>query len=115
MRGGGSHRAEAVRRGGVLLSPVRLATLVQPPRRVAQTSGRLAKIDLLATSLKQAAPEEIETAIAFLSGAPRQGRIGVGYATLEAARAERAADAPTLERSEERRVGEECRSRWSPY
>src|SRR5207249_9836060 len=40
---------------------------------------------------------EIEPAIAFLSGAPRQGRIGVGYATLEAARAERAAEAPTLE------------------
>ncbi len=79
------------------LSPVRLDDLVQTSRRVAQTSGRLAKIDLLATSLKQAAPEEIETAIAFLSGAPRQGRIGVGYATLEAARAERAAATPTLE------------------
>src|SRR5207245_11036088 len=32
--------------------------------------------------------EEIEPAIAMLSGAPRQGRIGIGYATLEAARAE---------------------------
>src|SRR2546426_264870 len=72
--GGGSHPAEAVRRGGVHLSPVRLDDLVQTSRRVAQTSGRLAKIDLLATSLKQAAPGEIETAIAFLSGAPRQGR-----------------------------------------
>ena len=25
------------------------------------------------------------------------------------------ADAQTIERSEERRVGKECRSRWSPY
>ena len=24
-------------------------------------------------------------------------------------------DAPTMRRSEERRVGKECRSRWSPY
>jgi len=81
----------------VHLSPVRLDDLVQTSRRVAQTSGRLAKIDLLAALPKQAAPEEIETAIAFLSGAPRQGRIGIGYAALQAARAERAAATPTIE------------------
>src|SRR5207247_807638 len=84
-------------RGGVHRSPVRLDDLVQTSRRVAQTSGRLAKIDLLAALPKQAAPEEIETAIAFLSGAPRQGRIGIGYAALQAARAERAAATPTIE------------------
>src|SRR5207245_1673702 len=76
---------------------MRLNDLVQTSRRVAQTSGRLAKIELLAALLKRAAPAEIETAIAFLSGAPRQGRIGVGYASLEAARAEPAAEAATLE------------------
>ena len=76
---------------------MRLDDLVQTSRRVAQTSGRLAKIELLAALLKRAAPAEIETAIAFLSGAPRQGRIGVGYASLEAARAEPAAEAATLE------------------
>ena len=65
--------------------------LVQTSVRVAQTSGRLAKVELLAALLRRAAPAEIATAIAFLSGAtPRQGRIGVGYATLEAARADRA-------------------------
>jgi DNA ligase-1 len=76
---------------------VRLANLVQTSRRVAETSGRLAKIELLAALLKRAAPEEIETAIAFLSGAPRQRRVGVGYAALAATRPELAAAAPTLE------------------
>ena len=69
---------------------MRLHDVVQTSRAVAQTSGRLAKIELLAALLKRAAPDEIATAIAFLSGSPRQGRIGVGYATLQAARAERA-------------------------
>src|SRR5439155_18240182 len=71
--------------------------LVQTSRRVAETSGRLAKVDLLAALLKRAAPEEIETAIAFLSGSPRQGRIGIGYAALQAAKPEHAAEAPTLD------------------
>ena len=71
--------------------------LVQTSRRVAETSGRLAKVDLLAALLKRAAPEEIETAIAFLSGSPRQGRIGIGYATLQAAKPAHSAEAPTLE------------------
>ena len=76
---------------------MRLDDLVQTSRRVAQTGGRLAKIELLAALLRRTAPEEIPIAIAFLSGSPRQGRIGVGYAALAAARSERAADAPALE------------------
>jgi DNA ligase-1 len=79
---------------------VRLVDLVQTSRRVAETSGRLAKIELLAALLQRAAPEEIATTIAFLSGAPRQRRIGVGHAALAAARPEHAADAPTLELSQ---------------
>ena len=71
--------------------------LVQTSRRVAETSGRLAKIELVAALLKRTAPEEIATAIAFLSGSPRQGRIGIGYATLQAAKPGHAAEAPTLE------------------
>jgi ATP-dependent DNA ligase I len=74
-----------------------LHDLVQTSRRVAETSGRLAKIDQLAALLKRATPDEIATAIALLSGSPRQGRIGVGYATLAAARPERAAEALSLE------------------
>jgi len=71
--------------------------LVQTSRRVAETSGRLAKIELVAALLKRTAPEEIATAVAFLSGSPRQGRIGIGYATLQAAKPGHAANAPTLE------------------
>ena len=71
--------------------------LVQTSRSVAETSGRLAKIELIAALLKRADPEQIEIAIAFLSGAPRQGRIGIGYAALQAAKPGQAAGAPTLE------------------
>src|SRR5213593_814631 len=74
-----------------------LHELVQTSRRLAETSGRLAKIELVAALLKRAAPEEIEIAIAFLSGSLRQGRIGIGYAALQAAKPEHAAEAPTLD------------------
>jgi len=73
-----------------------LHELVTTSGRVAATSGRLAKIELLAALLQRAAADEIETAIAALSGSLRQGRIGVGYAALRAARPERAADDPSL-------------------
>jgi ATP-dependent DNA ligase I len=72
---------------------VLLDDLVQTSSRVAATSGRRAKIELLAALLRRAGAAEIETAIAFLSGFPRQGRIGVGYATLDGARSAHGADA----------------------
>jgi len=58
------------------------AAIVDTSRRVAETSRRLEKIDLLATLLRQLAPEEVEPVVAFLSGYTRQGKIGVGYAAL---------------------------------
>src|SRR5439155_25411405 len=70
---------------------------VRTSRCAAETSGGLAKIELVAALLKRTAPEEIATAVAFLSGSPRQGRIGIGYATLQAAKPGHAANAPTLE------------------
>ena len=76
---------------------MKLQDLVTTSRQVAATSGRNAKIDLLAALLRRAAADEIETAIAALSGSLRQGRIGVGYAALGAARPEGAAERPTLE------------------
>ncbi|OLC44835.1 MAG: ATP-dependent DNA ligase [Gemmatimonadetes bacterium 13_1_40CM_3_65_8] len=63
-----------------------LNLLVETSEKVASTSGRLAKTKLLAELLKQAAPDEIETVIAYLSGTIRQAKVGVGWATLEAAR-----------------------------
>src|SRR6516225_9349664 len=73
-----------------------LASVVETSRRVAETSKRLEKIDLLATLLRQLDPEEVETVVAFLSGYTRQGRIGVGYAAIKAAAAE-AAEIAALE------------------
>jgi DNA ligase-1 len=62
-----------------------LAKVVEVSRQVAETSKRLEKTALLAALLQQLAPEEIEPAMAFLSGSLRQGRLGVGYATLHGA------------------------------
>jgi len=60
----------------------RLADLVQASATVAQTASRLAKRDAIAACLRVAAPDEVEIAVAFLSGEMRTGRIGIGYATL---------------------------------
>src|SRR5712692_1348105 len=57
--------------------------LVDTSRKVAASSGRLIKIDLLAEVLRRADPTEIETAIAFLSGTLRQLKLGVGYSLLQ--------------------------------
>jgi DNA ligase-1 len=56
--------------------------VVEISRRITKTPRRLEKIELIAGLLQLAAPEEIETAVAFLSGYLRQGKIGIGYGTL---------------------------------
>jgi DNA ligase-1 len=65
---------------------VLLNALVTTSNQVAATSGRLAKIALLSDLLKQASPDEIELAIAYLSGTIRQSKTGVGWATLQKAK-----------------------------
>src|SRR5579864_6410543 len=72
-----------------------LAEVVRTSQRVADTTRRLEKIDLLAGLLRQLAVDEVEPVVAFLSGRARQGRIGIGWATLRDAAAEPAA-APVL-------------------
>lgn len=62
-----------------------LAELVATSERIANTSRRLEKTALLAGLLKRLTPEEVEIAVAFLSGGARQGRIGIGSATLRSA------------------------------
>jgi DNA ligase 1 len=74
----------------------RLADLVQASATVAQTASRLAKRDAIAACLRAAAPEEIEIAVAFLSGEMRTGRIGIGYSTLSELRNTEGAAAPSL-------------------
>src|SRR5581483_10890549 len=73
-----------------------LAQLVETSCRIADTTKRLEKTDLLTGLLKRLNPEEVEISVAFLSGSTRQGRIGIGYATVREATAS-AAENPTLE------------------
>jgi DNA ligase-1 len=73
-----------------------LAHLVATSQRVAGSSARLAKVRELAGFLKSLPPGEVDTAVHYLSGETPQGRLGVGYSSLEpAARAPAAAD-PSL-------------------
>jgi len=73
-----------------------LADLVTTCAAVAGATSRLAKIELLAALVRRLAPEEVDIAIAFLSGEPRQGRIGVGPAAIWEARPPAAADVAML-------------------
>ena len=74
---------------------MRFTEVVAASNRVGQTGSRLAKRDAIAACLRAAAPEEIEIAVAFLSGEVRQGKLGIGYATLSGSRAS-AAEQPSL-------------------
>jgi len=76
---------------------LKLAHLVETSRRVTEASGRLEKIGLLASLLASVPPDEIEIAVAFLSGSFRQAKLGVGYAALQAAMPERPVESPSLE------------------
>jgi DNA ligase 1 len=73
-----------------------LADLVATSQRVGATSARLAKIRELATFLRGLSPDEIETGAHYLSGEMRQGRIGIGYATLRTAASNSPVTTPTL-------------------
>ena len=74
---------------------MRLAEVVSVSRAVAETSGRLEKISHLADLLKRVPADEIAIAIPFLTGALRQGRIGIGGASIAALRDVPPADAPS--------------------
>jgi len=71
--------------------------LVQTSAAVAATSSRLEKVSKLATLLKRVPLDEVATAIGFLVGFPRQGKIGVGWASVSGARDKEPAAAPSLE------------------
>jgi DNA ligase-1 len=73
-----------------------LAEVVETSRRISGTSKRLEKTDVLAGLLRRLSPEEAEITVAFLSGAARQGRIGVGYATIREA-SQPSAEEPVLQ------------------
>jgi ATP-dependent DNA ligase I len=61
---------------------VLLVRIAEVSQAVGATSARLAKIDLLATALREAGPLEVPIAVAYLSGELPQRQIGVGWAAL---------------------------------
>jgi DNA ligase 1 len=73
----------------------RLSAVVEASARVTETGSRLAKRDAIAACLRAASPDEIEIAVAYLSGETRQRRLGIGYASLAALRGGAAAE-PSL-------------------
>jgi len=75
---------------------MQLSRVVETSNRVAATTKRLEKSELIAALLRQLQPDAIEIAVSFLSGVTRQGRIGIGYSTLGGG-AVSPASAPTLE------------------
>ena len=72
-----------------------LALIATTSADVAATSSRLAKVERIAECLREAAPEEISVAVAYLSGELPQGTVGVGWAALREQPA--SADRATLE------------------
>jgi DNA ligase-1 len=77
-------------------APMQLHDIVLTSRQVAASAGRLLKIELLASLLGRCPPASVDAVVGVLAGVPRQGRIGIGYATLSAARSAPPAAAPTL-------------------
>ncbi|HVY80006.1 MAG TPA: ATP-dependent DNA ligase [Steroidobacteraceae bacterium] len=73
-----------------------LAAIVETSRKVGATPARLAKVRELAACVRSLAADEIEIGVQYLAGETRQGRFGLGYATLTSASAGHAADEPTL-------------------
>jgi len=67
--------------------------LVEAAAAATATRSRLAKVAALSALFVGLAPAEIGPAIGLLLGKPRQGRIGVGWATLQDVRPEPAATA----------------------
>ena len=74
----------------------KLDDLVLTSKLVADTSARLEKIALLAALLGRLAPDEIPIAVGFLTGWPRQGKLGVGWASMAEARPVSGATTPEL-------------------
>lgn len=59
-----------------------LADLVTASRHVRDTRSRSEKVAVLAELLGRLDAREVAIAVGFLSGVPRQGRVGIGYSTI---------------------------------
>ncbi len=72
-----------------------LSEVVATSAAVASTASRSAKVAALAALLRRLDPDEVEVVVAALAGEARQGRIGVGWATVHALEGPAAAE-PSL-------------------
>ena len=59
-----------------------LADVVNASEAVAETSSRSQKATTLAELLRLLDPGEVAPAVGFLTGVPRQGRVGIGHRTI---------------------------------
>ena len=59
-----------------------LHDVVAVSRQLGETSSRSEKIAILAGLLRRLEASEVAVAVGFLTGVPRQGRVGIGYATI---------------------------------
>ncbi len=59
-----------------------LADAVNASRAVTDTPSRAGKVAILADFLRRLDAGEIAAAVGFLTGVPRQGRVGIGYSTI---------------------------------
>ena len=75
----GRHPASAWNTGAM-----QLAELVEVSAAVAATRSRREKTALLADLLGRADPDELAVVVGLLTAEPRQGRVGVGWATVAA-------------------------------
>ena len=73
-----------------------LEALVETSERVAGDASRKAKIGHIAQLLRSTAREEVEIAVAYLSGYTLQGKTGIGYAMLRDTRPAAHATTSTL-------------------
>ena len=76
--------------------PMLFQEIAEVSRAVAETRARSTKIELLAACLARLSPEEVEIGVGFLSGEPRQGKIGLGYAAIRDLEPPAAAPTATL-------------------
>lgn len=75
---------------------LQLSEIVSASRDVAATRSRKQKTLRLKSLLQQLQSEEVRAAVGFLCGELRQGKLGVGYRTLQALRKEPAAPEPSI-------------------
>jgi DNA ligase 1 len=59
-----------------------LADVVAASREVSETSSRSTKVAILGALLGRLDAGEVASVVGFLAGAPRQGRVGIGYRTI---------------------------------